>query len=445
LEFKYVYIPCLTENNFPKKAKSTYFISPDANEKVSASLKQINSNFRNLIELDEDSIEEEARLFYLGMTRAKEKLLISTHKYEDKKQVQPSIFFQMLTDSDKDNFKEAEANQSEKADSYNLNQLAIEAMTKTKVIAENEILKLNPSAIGTFLSCPRKYYYKSLLSLKEEGNFSASYGSIVHSVMEAFNNTCLDKYNKENMLKLADILFDAKNNPKEALNSGFKERDIELITASDDLNLAEMKENFCDAVDDLELNNFFNEIPDKIITEKSFEFTLENLQNVVFDGRIDAIYKYGDIYCVFDYKTGKNKKKELGYYLSDYGVNFEGDSRQYKGVFNEKNINSYEYQIPLYYLACQNAQELEKFKDNIEVLGLKYIRPTSKDNGCKEDVIASNEIEVKKEKIVQNLKETVVDKIRTESGFKKADASWNCSNCSFSFLCDEEGDDGNEE
>ncbi|MDD3013649.1 MAG: ATP-dependent DNA helicase, partial [Candidatus Gastranaerophilales bacterium] len=248
LEFKYVYIPCLTENNFPKKAKSTYFISPDANEKISASLKQINSNFRNLIELDEESIEEEARLFYLGMTRAKEKLLISTHKYEDKKQVQPSIFFQVLVDADNANYKEAVTKQSESSDNYDLSNEPSEEVIKSKVIDENEVLKLNASAVGTFLSCPRKYYYTSLLSLKEKSNFAASYGSIVHAVMEVFNNTCLNKYNKENLLNLADVLFDAKNNPDSALDAGFNERDIDLVIASDDLNLAEMKENFSDAV-----------------------------------------------------------------------------------------------------------------------------------------------------------------------------------------------------
>ncbi|MDD3014484.1 MAG: hypothetical protein PHC34_12340, partial [Candidatus Gastranaerophilales bacterium] len=81
----------------------------------------------------------------------------------------------------------------------------------------------------------------------------------------------------------------------------------------------------------------------------------------------------------------------------------------------------------------------------VEALGLKYIRPTSKDDGYKEDLIASSEIEEKKEKLVQNLKKTVIDKIRAESSFKKTDKSWKCSSCSFSFLCDEEGEDGNEE
>ncbi|MDD3014383.1 MAG: ATP-dependent helicase, partial [Candidatus Gastranaerophilales bacterium] len=404
LEFKYVYIPCLTENNFPKKAKSTYFISPDANEKVSASLKQINSNFRNLIELDEESIEEEARLFYLGMTRAKDKLLISTHKYEDKKQVQPSIFFQVLVDVDNANYKEAETKQSETTDNYDLNQHPSEEIIKSKVIAENEVLKLNPSAIGTFLKCPRLYYYENLLNLKKKSNFAANYGNIVHYIMEVFNTTCLDKYSKESLLNLADILFDAKNNSGIAIKVGFKEKNLELIIATDDLNLAEMKENFSDAVDNLELNNFFNEVPEKIITEQGFAFQLDDLPNVLFDGRIDALYKYNDIYCVFDYKTGKDKKKKLSYYLSDYGLNFQGDYRQYAGVFSEKLINEYEYQIPLYYLACQNAPELEAFKGKVEALGLKYIRPTSKDDGYKEDLIASSEIEEKKEKLVQNLK-----------------------------------------
>ncbi|MEI7473917.1 MAG: ATP-dependent DNA helicase [bacterium] len=446
LEFEYVYIPCLTENNFPKKSKSTYFISPDANEKLSTLLRKSNINFKNLIELDEEGIEEESRLFYLGMTRAKTKLLISTHKYEEKKQVQPSIFFQMLVDKDNKNFIQYEADNVKNIDSFNFNTQETEKIEKLKVIDENEILKLNPSSIGNFLSCPRKFYYKNLLNLKEKSNFSASYGSIVHAVLEVFNNSCLDKYNKENLLKLTDVLFESKNKPESAINIGFKERDIELITASEDLNLAEMKANFYDAVDNLELNNFFNEIPEKIFTEKGFEYTLEELKNVLFDGRVDAIYKYDESYCVFDYKTGKNKKKPLSYYLSDYGVNFEGDYKQYKGVFNEKNIASYEYQIPLYYLACQNSKELESFKDKVEVLGLKYIRPITKDDGYKEDLITSSEIETRREKLINNLKETVVDKIRTEAEFKKIDTGWNCANCSFGFLCDkEEGNDEDEE
>ena len=444
LEFKYVYIPCLTENSFPKKAKSTYFVAPDTNEIISNKIKQKNNNFRHLIELDEDSIKEESRLFYLGMTRAKEKLLISTHVYEDKKQVQPSVFFRLLAEADNENFEKSETKQNDNQEEQVFKNTESEKILNAKVIGENEQLKLSASSIGTFLSCPRKYYYKSLLSLKEKSAFAANYGSIVHSIMEVFNKTCLDKYTKECLLNLTETLFNAKNNSQNAINIGFKERDIELIKASDDLNLAEMKENFVNAVDLMEQKSFFADKPEKTETEKWFTFSLDGLPDVVFDGKIDVIYKTGGKYSVIDYKTGKNKDQKLEYYISDNGVNFLTKTGKEPSKIEDYQ-NGYEYQIPVYYLACQNAEELEEYKDKVGKLGLKYIRPASKDDGYNEDLIKSTEIETRKEKIIQNLKETVIDKILTEDNFKQKRNYMTCSNCSFNFLCDEEGEDDNEE
>ena len=438
-EFKCVYIPCLTENNFPKKEKATYFISPDANEKVSQNLRAKNANFRNLIELDKDGIEEESRLFYLGMTRAEEKLLISTHKYEEKKQVQPSIFFQLLADADRLNYSEFESQQTESDAAFKIESTIEEKAEVSKVIADGDVLKLSASSISSFLSCPRAFYFKSLLNLKEEGTFAANYGTIVHSVMEVFNNKCLDKYNKETLLALANILFRSKFEPQKALDVGFKQQDIDLIIDANSLSLAEMQENFNNAIEDLESKMFFSTIPNNVKTEKSFKFQLEELPNVTFDGRIDAICGASDGYSVIDYKTGKNKDKELEYYVSENGVNFLTKGGKVPSNPQEYQ-NGYEYQIPLYYLACQNAEELAEFKDKVSVLGLKYIRPTSKDDGCKEDLIAADSIKEYQKKIIQNLKETVIDKILDKNSFEPKKNYIKCENCSFSFLCDEEGD-----
>ena len=35
-----------------------------------------------------------------------------------------------------------------------------------EIISETDVLKLSASAINTYLSCPKKYYYKHLLNLK---------------------------------------------------------------------------------------------------------------------------------------------------------------------------------------------------------------------------------------------------------------------------------------
>ena len=101
--------------------------------------------------------------------------------------------------------------------------------------------------------------------------------------------------------------------------------------------------------------------------------------------------------------------------------------------------NAYDYQIPIYYLACQNAESLQEYK-NVKELGLLYVRPISKDNGCAEDFVMAERIESYKDKILQNLKETVIDKIKSQTEFKSS-MGFACENCSYKFLCDGGEDD----
>ena len=111
-----------------------------------------------------------------------------------------------------------------------------------------------------------------------------------------------------------------------------------------------------------------------------------------------------------------------------------------KDPSNIENLQkAYDYQIPLYYLAIQNSRDLEAFKDRVSQLGLVYIRPKSKDNGCNEDFISADRLEQYKDKIIQNLKETVIDKILSETDFKP-EKSWDCDNCAYKYLCDREDD-----
>lgn len=434
-EFKYIYMPCLGENTFPKKFKATYFISPDANEKISDEIRKIAPDFGALI--DENIVKEEIRLFCQGMIKAKDRLVLSVHRYDEKKQIQPSVFFQLLVDVDGKNYSIAEISQSA-PEKYEFTGQLLAETPKTAILDENEVLYLSPSAISNFLSCPRKYYYKNLLNLKETGTFSANYGTIVHAVMEVFNKHHLKQYTPENLKRLSEILFTAKIDPEAAIKAGF-EKYIDLIDATDELDLEEMKENFFEAIENMHENGFFEHPPDEVLAEKSFKFCLDELPNVVFDGKIDAICKKNGEYEIIDYKTGKNKNKTLGYYLSDYGVNFQGDFRQNAGVFNEKYIKEYDYQIPLYYLACQNSEELSQFKDKVKTLALKYIRPSDKD-GYNEDVISAEAIDAQKEKLICNLKETVIEKIKAELEFSKALDEWRCASCSFAFLCNQEED-----
>lgn len=439
--FKIIFICGLTENNFPGTNSSYPFISQHANEVLSSELKKTNSSFDSFLTTDEQFFEQKYKSFCSVISHTVESIIFTTHIYEAKKSSLPSVFFKALSQNDSLNFEKI--NDAElKNQNNSAAPLQEQKPAEERIVKDTDKLRLNPSAISTFQQCPKKYFYKNLLNLKEKSTFSASYGSIVHAVFEVLNKRfcASDMYNKSTAFSLCEILFGSKNNEENALKAGFKQSDIELVKAADDLSLKEMKENFKNAIEDYDMTGYFDNIPQKAICETSFSFSVDELPNIVFDGRIDAILTEKDGNClVVDYKTGKDKTNTLDYAISDNGVNFRTKSG--KDSSNPEALQkSYDYQIPIYYLACKNSENLKEYKDTVNELGLVYIRPKSKHNGCKEDFISTERLDSYKDKIIQNLKETVIDKIVNEKEFKGT-KNWNCDSCSFNFLCDGGDDD----
>lgn len=444
--FKYLFLAGLTENNFPGTNISYPFVSLQTNELLTQEIKKIAPEYDFFLQTDD--IHNGFRIADIKslISLATEHIVFSTHLYEAKKSTLPASIFKMLIKNDSENFKKITEENTKNPDESNNtdnkeNSNSSENDSKNNfVITENDILKLNPSAISTFQNCPRKYYYKTLLNLKEQPSFAASYGSIVHAVFELMNKKYLSSYNKKTALELADILFSSKENPQPALDKGFGQTDVDLINATNDLSLVEMKENFRNAIENYEFSGYFNQAPTKAVCEKTFSFTIDELPNVVFDGRIDAILSdEKNNTTVIDYKTGRNKINTLEYAISEFGVNFK--SKTGKDPSNIETLqNTYDYQIPIYYLAIQNAENLKEYKESVKKLGLLYVRPITKDNGCDEDFVSAEKIEFYKEKIIQNLKTTIIDKILTQVEFKSS-KGFSCENCSYKFLCDNGGDD----
>jgi len=428
---KEVYLPGLTEKSIPDKNCSIQFLSENAANEITTAIRKKSKNFENIILNNFDLINESAKNLVRAMFYATDTVTLSTHKYEDKKQLTPSMFFQYAKTEFpqfviEPDFKNS-ATENHQQISLNLSSLQNEV-----VIYDNDVIKLNQSAVSAFQSCPRKYYFQHLLGLKETGTFAANYGTIVHAIMENFNRKYLDSYSKETLLALTEKLFNAANAPENALSAGFSRKDVDIISASDLLSLEEMKAQFKSAIDELDKNKFFELIPEKIISEKSFSFSIPQIPNVVFDGRIDAIYKVKGQYYVVDFKTGKTKP-ELDYMISENGVTFKTKTGKPTNIENKQN--EYEYQIPIYYLACQNAPELAELRDKISHLGLLYIRPQNKEEGFKKDFITSEVLNEYLPQIIQNLNDTIVAKIRNREYFSPKYDSIICQNCAFKYLC----------
>lgn len=436
MTFKNVYIPSMTEKSMPAADRFTQFISQQANDEVSKFLQNRNPCFGKIIPDEKTVMKEETSLLYLGMTRAEDKLTISTHKYEDKKLVQPSVFFNRLSSLNPGSTREIQI-EKEELERELAKSSEIEENDTTKVISDEDILKLNASAIRNFQKCPRKYYFANLLNLKDKKTFSASYGTAVHTVMQIFFEKYLKQFNKDTLLSIAEAYFNCALKPEAALNAGFSEKDIETLLTSDALSIEEMHDNFISAVEELEKYGFFNDIPDSAIAEIEFRFKTEKIPDTEFDGRIDIITEKDEKFSLFDYKTGMQNKEMLTYYVSENGVSFKSKN----GRGNPENLKKeYPYQVPLYYIASLYAKNLENVKGKLQTLGLKYIRP-SIDGGYVDDMVSADTLEEFSDRILTNLKTEVADKIRETVTFKSEKDNFTCKNCPYEFLCDGGADD----
>ena len=362
------------------------------NEKLTEMLAAIHPKYKFFTKTDEQHLSDEWAMFCEAVSCAQEYISLSTHAFEDKKQCAPSAYFLQMAK----NPIYVEKNEESSAKLYKNSAAAVQK--STKIINDDEILKLNPSAISTYLKCPKKYYFKGLLNLKEQSTFAANYGNIVHAVMEVFLSKYLDSFNKSAMLVLSDILFNSVEDSETTLQAGFSQLIIDLVAATEKLALAQMRMNFEDAIEELDKNGWFNCAPEKAFCEISFSFRAPELGGVVFDGRIDAMLEKNGEYSIVDFKTGKNKDNDLNYALSEYGVNFFTKTGRTPANIEDYQ-KKYDYQIPIYYLASQNSASLKDFKGKVTKLGLEYVRPKNIHGGCKSDFAPADTVETFKYKI----------------------------------------------
>ena len=297
LEFPHVFLLRVNPRAFPATERSRVFEFPEKLMKE---------------ELPEGDfhIQEERRLFYVALTRAMDRLTVTT--VADKKGKMSTFIEDMLMDpavKKKDIVQMApKILAQESTDVLNERSAAMREVslfpasaTPPKIFSRvaawgeafhppsPEPLKLSPSAVDNYRKCPQQYLFSRLWSLKEGPRAVLSFGSVMHTTIKRF----VDQLRMGVKLPFEEVagIFET-----EWTSAGFEDQYQE----------GEYKK------DGLEQLRVFHEAmiaapPEVLEQEKSFELPMEN--NVIVAGRIDQINSLGrkDIEIV-DYKTGKPKK-----------------------------------------------------------------------------------------------------------------------------------------
>lgn len=241
---------------------------------------------------DADSDEDLRRVFYVGMTRAKQSLNISYHvtSIGSKANVATKFISEIVNP---DNL-EIVIKQAEQSDIANMVLAELSYMRKDHQQMDDlefniflEKFRLNPTALDKYMSCPIAFYYENVLSIPSGRTAYFGYGKAVHDVLHQY----LWKYHSEAMPDkfTVDTIFD-KSMAKFKSHFTSKEFDSYLQGGKD------------------QLLEFLNHHWQQWRHTQSFEFEKkykESFYNTVpISGQIDRIDRFEKNITVIDYKTG---------------------------------------------------------------------------------------------------------------------------------------------
>lgn len=319
-EFPIVFIPYNRSASFPLNFKISELTDFPP-------LKWLSYYNDKQLSLKELHIEEERRLFYVGITRAKELLyLLTTNKAI-------SVFIKELNkdllkviDMENNNISESLKSYSSLRNKYekrllntlNQNQFSISkeilsAIERIDQIEKGEKvdwsnadwevelksqmqeplqskipekLNLSASSIETYEQCPLKYRLSNIDKIPQVSSKpQLTFGNIIHKVLEQFHRTKSEQ-TKERLLKLLDDNWESLGFDYETQEDDFKRQGIEILT---------------------DYYDYLTRYPVNVI-EREFQFSFE-IEDIIINGKIDRIDKGETGFNVIDYKTSKNTTK----------------------------------------------------------------------------------------------------------------------------------------
>jgi DNA helicase-2/ATP-dependent DNA helicase PcrA len=328
MQYPVVIIPDLVERKMPTIYQKDKFAIP------LELLKGVQSKFDE----KELHLQEERRLFYVAITRAKDKLIITYAKRygENKTDSKPSKFLKEIDyqQNESIDFQQAEAQDlsAESATEENQTQTRLmrqvisnlatgkfnEALQDVLLYAKstNKDLDVKNELIGKlkepdysaleqpdeeqvtvpenhvfsvsqfvgYKKCPRLYQYRHVMKIPEKPRYYFDFGSSLHSIAEQL--TRMQKDGKTINEDVAEELLAKYWDPKGYKSKIDEQRDYAEAKAILKVFLDEQAKSKTEIVD----------------IERWFETSIGDIR---LRGRIDRIDKYGSSYTVVDYKTSK--------------------------------------------------------------------------------------------------------------------------------------------
>lgn len=272
LEFPVVFLVNLVQQRFPTGQRKEQIPIPD-------------DLVKEILPEGDYHLEEERRLFYVGMTRARDSLFLTAANYygEGKRERKISPFII-------DTLGEKVVSRQKKS---GIKQLALLEWRKKeepeKPVIRQPLEYLSYSQIETFLTCPLQYKYRYLLKIPVPRNAAGSFGSSVHLALQKFYEKVKrgEKPLKEDLLNLFTDVWIPVGYGTKKYEESMKERGRIMLTT------------------------FYDTAYNPGIIPLSLEqvFKIRLTPALKLGGKIDRIDLNGGKMEIIDYKTGKRPKE----------------------------------------------------------------------------------------------------------------------------------------
>jgi DNA helicase II / ATP-dependent DNA helicase PcrA len=351
LEFKYVFVVNMVEDRFPTRRRGEGISIPD--ELIKEKLPE--GDFH---------IQEERRLFYVAITRAKEKLfLTSADDYGGTRKKKISRFL-----------AELDFNTNNKERTIEIKQSTNPPIQKKQETVYQPPKKFSYSQINSYQRCPYQYKLMHVLKIPTKGSASFSFGTTMHNTLQKFYEQVIQLNSAEQT-----SLFGA---PTEARIMG----ETRVPTLEELLEIYEktwipdwyksktQREDYFKKGKDI-LKTFYTtqeEVGWNVPLTLEGWFKIRIGEETVH-GRIDRIDKLEDgTLEIIDYKTGKAKEKIIGD-DKDQLLIYQIAAQTLPEYRNEGQVS----QLTFYYLNDEiktsfvgNEKDIEKLKTKISgILG----------------------------------------------------------------------------
>jgi len=286
LEFKYVFVAALADKKFPAIKRPDPIELPD-------------KLVKDILPSGDFHIQEERRLFYVALTRAKDELTLSyAQDYGGSSQRKPSVFLSEL----------------------GLGPKTVEGQPTGKVVFSKTEKggqkkhrlplprRFSFTAISDFRKCPLEYKYRHILRVPEAQTASLSFGQTIHRTLENYLKLYLQELNS----KQGDLFGSTKKPEKAKLPEFSKMKEFYEESWVDDwYEDKKQKEEYRKQGRDI-IKNIFEEFkvnpPKPRYIEQNFKL---GIGEYLFTGKIDRADQGPGGLLIVDYKTGSGKNRPL--------------------------------------------------------------------------------------------------------------------------------------